>query len=264
MLAGLGALLTGPSLAAACSCAPPPAPEVALQGAGAVFEGTVVGIPAAPTENEPMGFGPVEYRFNVAQSWKGNVGMEARVTTNSSGAACGRKYSKGETYIVYGTVGDDGMVRDSLCSRTRTRENAADDLAALGAGVVPHSRGGVRPGPGPSGTDAVPPTEPTEPPEGGTAAAAVAAAEGTQPADAVDPSAAEPIEEASAEVAAEVAAEATTKPAAASKAASKAANEDEDKLPRENCSLSSADVSNTLGLVMLTGLIVAFRRRVGL
>ncbi|MCO4773048.1 MAG: hypothetical protein KDA24_23645, partial [Deltaproteobacteria bacterium] len=120
LIAGFGALLLTPSLAAACSCAPPPPPAQALEAAGVVFEGTVVGIPAAPAENAPPAFGPVEYRFNVARSWKGNPGMEARVQTRASSAACGRRYTKGETYIIYGYITEEGNISDSLCSRTRT------------------------------------------------------------------------------------------------------------------------------------------------
>ena len=73
-----------------------------------------------------MGTQPVEYRFNVTRYWKGEVGMEARVFTNASSAACGRSYSKGTTYVIYGSL-RDGKVRDSACSRTRSAENATDD-----------------------------------------------------------------------------------------------------------------------------------------
>lgn len=262
IVVGLGALLLGPAAALACSCAPPPEPSVALEASDVVFSGTVVGVPPAPAENAPQGVGPVEYRFNVAQSWKGEPGMEVRVLTNSSGAACGRKYTKGGTYLIYASMRDNA-IHDSLCSRTRTLESATDDLAVLGEGAVPVSRGGAgRPGPPPS-EDSTPGQVPTDSGPAGTVDPGDAAATGgdtgseaaapaadTMPSEQVDPEKAE--------------AAAEPKETAEKPMDPPPEEEEEKGGPRENCSLSSADVSNSFGLVLLTCVIVGFRRRIGI
>jgi hypothetical protein len=249
LVVGLGVLLLGPSIASACSCAPPPAPTLALEASAVVFEGTAVTVPEPPGEGVQQGFGAVEYRFNVARSWKGDPGMEVRLTTNRSGAACGRQFTKGETYIVYASAGDDGL-RDSACSRTRAVSSAADDLEALGEGVVPHARGGARPVP-PSGDGAT--SAPAAPTEGtpGTDVDAEAAAEAPVDGGAEPAAASEPM--------------ASTDGGAAAPAADASPEDDEPlrKGPRENCSVSSSDVGNTAGLVLLTLCIVALRRRIG-
>jgi len=265
LFAGLGLLVLSPSVAEACSCRPAPGPTEAMQGSDLVFEGTVVGIPAAPGESAPPSFGKVEYRFQVKRSWKGSPGMDLRVQTNASGAACGRQYKKGETYIVYATLSDD-VVRDSLCSRTRTLASAEEDLAAFGEGVVPHARGGARPGPPVNQPGDEPGSEPGEPGgeptnveagdaqtgDGETAETPDAGAETSQPAGeetaVSEPATAQPPEDTS---------------VAQTGDEGGAPDEDEDdELPKKKgCSVSSADVGNTLGVLLLAMAIVGVRRR---
>ena len=193
---------------------------------------------------------------------EGEPGMEVRVLTNSSGAACGRKYTKGGTYLIYASMRDNA-IHDSLCSRTRTLESATDDLAVLGEGAVPVSRGGAgRPGPPPS-EDSTPGQVPTDSGPAGTVDPGDAAATGgdtgseaaapaadTMPSEQVDPEKAE--------------AAAEPKETAEKPMDPPPEEEEEKGGPRENCSLSSADVSNSFGLVLLTCVIVGFRRRIGI
>lgn len=257
LVAGLAGAFLLPTSADACSCSPPPDPAAALEAAGIVFEGTVVGIPEAQKEGDSpiSGMRNVEYRFNVARAWKGSPGMELRVLTPGSGAACGRAYEKGATYIVYGTMNAEAGVHDSACSRTRLIANATEDLEVLGEGTPPRARGGARPAP----TDGAPidPGEPVAPPtdrgddtgaSSGTAGdedAAPASPEGTAPAEQAD----------------EHAATETAPPAAPADAP---AEEDDDlKRGSKDCSVSSTDAGNTFGLVLLTGVLLAFRRRIG-
>jgi len=271
IVVGLGALLLGPASALACSCAPPPAPSLALEASDLVFEGTVVGIPPEPAENEPQGFGAVEYRFNVARSWKGDPGMEVRLKTGSSGAMCGRQYNKGATYIVYASIRDN-EVHDSLCSRTRTLEHATDDLSTLGEGTVPRSRGGVgRPAPPvdeaigeqrpttegeqnqtPPGSDAQDSSTPVVADDSGaeTAATEVAPSESTQP-----------VEEADA-----TKTESATKgdDAVAKPQGTPTAQETEDEGgPKEGCSMSAANGTNGFGIALFAFVFVGLRRRIG-
>ena len=247
----LGALAV-PSLAAACSCAPPPAPAAALEASDVVFEGTVVGVPATPEDGPMMGTQPVEYRFNVTRYWKGEVGMEARVFTNASSAACGRSYTKGTTYVIYGSL-RDGKVRDSACSRTRSEENATEDYAALGQGTVPRSRGGVK---APTeGGDGGTNTEPTTPGEGGEAVAMATDAEETAEA------AGEEVAEEAAETTQEAAEAAEEAAEEVAEAAEEAAEETEDAIDKKKgCSQGGAAPSG-LSLLVLLGLAGIVRRR---
>ena len=250
-LAAVGGLLA-PSFAAACSCAPPPDPMVALGHSGVVFEGTVIGLPAPPPEGSRQGGpGQVEYRFSVAQSWKGSPGMEVRVFTNSSGAACGRKYQKGETYLIYAQMSEEATISDSICSRTRLLSGAAEDLAALGAGTPPRRRGGA--------TAVTPPK--ADPPQdepvdagdtGGDAGPDAGAA-----ADAGDP-AAEDGELAADAGDAEPVAEPTAAPPAAP--AEEPDGGDSDEIAKKSCSVVDAASPSGLALLALLGLGLGIRR----
>ncbi len=242
-LAAVGGLLA-PSFAEACSCAQPPSAEVALANAGVVFEGTVIGLPAPPPEGSLQGGpGQVEYRFSVAQAWKGSPGMEVRVFTNSSGAACGRRYKKGETYLLYAQLSTEATISDNICSRTRLLSGAADDLKVLGQGTPPRRRGGAKTDP----PTVVPPTEPGDT-EGGTAADATATAQPSDPAtDSTPAPPAEPVAGAAPEPAPEP-------------AEPHAGDTGDDEIDKKSCSLVNAPSPSGLGLLALLGLGLWIRR----
>lgn len=125
--------------AAACSCAGLPAPAEALRAADVVFEGTVLGAPDAVRAQLGIeGYsGAARFRFAVARYFKGQQGSEAAIYTIDQESACGRRYAAGTTYLVYGRMLPDGVLTDSLCSRTRPLEDAEEDLALLGEGEAP-------------------------------------------------------------------------------------------------------------------------------
>ncbi len=252
-LAALGGLLA-PSIAAACSCAPPPAADVALANSGVVFEGTVIGLPAPPPEGSRQGGpGKVEYRFSVMQFWKGSPGMEVRVFTNSSGAACGRKYKKGESYLIYAQLSEEATISDNICSRTRLLSGAAEDLKILGPGTAPRRRGGAKADPPEEAPPAEPPADeppnnpPVDPPAdpgdaGGEVADPAAPADPAEPAADTTPAPAEPVAEADPEPAPE-------QPAA-----------EADEIDKKSCSLVSGPSPSGLGLLALLGLGLWIRR----
>jgi hypothetical protein len=138
-------LLGGVRAAAACSCAGEPAPLDALRSADVVFEGTVLGEPEAVRAKLGIdGYeGAARFRFAVARYFKGQQGPEAAIYTIDQGTACGRFYDASTTYLVYGQLRPDGVLTDSLCSRTRTLADATEDLELLGAGEAPDP--GVQP-----------------------------------------------------------------------------------------------------------------------
>jgi hypothetical protein len=129
MLVAVTALSLAPSAARACSCLPPPPPGEALDNAAAVFEGRVTGVVLEGRQQR--------FSFDVIQTWKGDVDAHAEITTASDSAACGRSYTTGQIYVVYAYRGPDGALADGLCTRTRERERALEDLAALGPGQQP-------------------------------------------------------------------------------------------------------------------------------
>ena len=128
-LALAGALCAFPTLAAACSCAPPPAPEIALQESAAVFVGRVTSVEKSDFSNK--------YQFSVSKQWKGIEGKTASIVTATDSAACGIGFDENRDYLIYAfkTEGDN-QLRTNLCSRTKRAADATADLAALGAPVA--------------------------------------------------------------------------------------------------------------------------------
>jgi hypothetical protein len=113
--------------------------ESALQSADVVFEGTVLGGPDAVRADLGIeGYdGATRFRFQAARYFKGQLGQAPAIYTIDQGTACGRYYEPGSTYLVYGYLLENGLLTDSLCSRTRLISSAAVDLAVLGAGTAP-------------------------------------------------------------------------------------------------------------------------------
>lgn len=118
-------------IAAACSCAEPPPPKQALEKASAVFSGKVVEIQQGQQQ-----FAPKRVTFEVDRSYKGVDAGRVVVTTASDGAMCGFGFQQGKSYLVYG-YGDKEALNTNLCTRTKSIENAGDDLKELGEGKKP-------------------------------------------------------------------------------------------------------------------------------
>jgi len=118
----------------ACSCAPPKDAATALAGSHTVFEGRVV---QSNPENAqaggppPLVPGPMLHRFEVIRSWKGEPADLVTVRTAGSSASCGRSYDKGVGYIIYASLEADGLLRDTLCTRTRKSNDSLEDIAIL-------------------------------------------------------------------------------------------------------------------------------------
>ena len=130
-LACLSGLLTVEQ-ASACKCAPQTVQE-ALAQADVIFEGRVRQI--QPSEDQRS----LQVSLAVVRSWKALEDVESvTVATSASSASCGFSFEQDRSYLVYARrAKDDGALQVSLCSRTRGMSQAAEDLAALGAGVTP-------------------------------------------------------------------------------------------------------------------------------
>ena len=124
-----------PLVARACSCAPPPAPLVALGEADAVFSGTVVAR-HDPCRPRPGGtwssMDPMEYTIAVLEVWKGELADTVAVRTARSSASCGYSFEIGTRYLIYArTRADTGCLRTNLCTRTKPLKYADKDVAEL-------------------------------------------------------------------------------------------------------------------------------------
>ena len=143
---GVGVFMLGSS-AWACSCLPPAPPKEALEEADAVFLGVVerneVTGPLQKTDMEgATGYGKwrpdysgKEATFRVITTWKGTPQEVIRVETSFYGTMCGYNFEVGFEYLVYARE-SDGVLHTSICSRTRPRHDAGEDLQALGPGTA--------------------------------------------------------------------------------------------------------------------------------
>lgn len=127
-------LIARPS-ALACKCMLPEV-EAAREDASSLFEGRVLAIDDVDGSS-PATNGEKKVTLAVVRSWKGLDNDErVEVFTNGSTAACGFPFEGDTSYLIY-TREHEGRLTVSLCSRTRSIADAADDLAKLGAGATP-------------------------------------------------------------------------------------------------------------------------------
>ena len=103
-----------------------------LDGAEAVFSGTVLGM----EKNEPPHSWTVT--LQVERIWKGMLANEVRVTTAIEGGSCGYHFEVGRKYMVYayrshGTA----LLRTGLCTHTKPLEKAEPDRKLFGEGYTP-------------------------------------------------------------------------------------------------------------------------------
>jgi hypothetical protein len=133
-LVALCAVLSAPT-AHACKCAAPDSPTAALASSAAVFEGQV-------TKVTPIDEHDIAVELKVVRRWKNADVEKILVRTHSDQAACGVGFESDQSYLVYA----QGPATDALpglqvsrCGRTRPINEAVDDIAELGMGVVPVS-----------------------------------------------------------------------------------------------------------------------------
>ena len=105
----------------ACECDKRNGFEQEFDFSKAVFVGKVVEI----DEAKPDAF----VTFRVEKIWKGVKSKTIVVRTNNQGKACGYRFNRGESYLVY--AHDDGALRTSICTRTTEIKSADDDLRKL-------------------------------------------------------------------------------------------------------------------------------------
>lgn len=117
--------------ALACRCIPPPSAKIALKKSAAVFAGKVVSI-ESNVDSQRSRFNIV--KFQVSKNWKGGVAKTIVVTTPGHSAACGVRFDRGQSYLVYAYSSKDqkGLLTN-ICTRTKLLAQAKQDVAELGA-----------------------------------------------------------------------------------------------------------------------------------
>lgn len=72
-----------------------------------------------------------EFEFAVDQMWRGTPARTTSVLTGRGGGDCGVPFEIGKSYLVYAYCDDRGDCFTIICSRTRPKERAAEDLQYL-------------------------------------------------------------------------------------------------------------------------------------
>lgn len=114
-------VLALPLPAEACSCGGGLPLSADVNGATAIFVGTV----EAVTGSMPQ---PIVATFLVDKVYRGRA--ERRAVVSGSGNSCDRAFGKGLTYLVYAQE-HGGVLRTHKCTRTRALSAAGEDVRYL-------------------------------------------------------------------------------------------------------------------------------------
>lgn len=71
--------------------------------------------------------------LSVSRGFKGVSEKSLTVITGRGGGDCGYYFQVGSQYLVYAARGRDGLLRTSICTRTKAASAAGGDLAAIEA-----------------------------------------------------------------------------------------------------------------------------------
>ena len=131
-----------PRPASMCSCGLRPASDSArgsdaLQTADAVFVGEVTSVVDTLVVDTVLPSGPFRVRgrratFTVDRGWKGPLALLITVLTGTGGSDCGYEFALGQRYLVFATVGANGILHTRACSPTQELASAQQYLLGLG------------------------------------------------------------------------------------------------------------------------------------
>lgn len=128
----------------ACTCAPLPPPQEALENAVMVFSGKVVKI-IPPNYRSTSPVSRIIAIFEISHIWKGSIATnETSILTPSLGVACGISFSEGGEYLVYADYQknelfpeeDRNLLWTNFCTRTENISWAQEDLEVFGEGTI--------------------------------------------------------------------------------------------------------------------------------
>ncbi|MBN1655308.1 MAG: hypothetical protein JXA30_16195 [Deltaproteobacteria bacterium] len=132
----LTAAFLTPDQAYACTCDDQTLEE-AIKESDAIFEGLVVRI-QTKEKSDPASTSEDIVRFRVVRSWKGVREEQLVLRAARSETGCGCEFRDHQGYLVY-AISDGSGLRVEPCSRTKSIEQADEDLNVLGIGEVPVS-----------------------------------------------------------------------------------------------------------------------------
>ena len=131
--------LCPPQVAEACSCAPYPdnlekAVTMAYAQGNGIFEVDVIflGDVTAMRERTNGALPHYEVTFSVRDRWKGSIPDIVSVQTNAGEIACGYKFKKGNSYLVFAHWDEQRQqLVTFFCDLTRSEARAKDAVGVL-------------------------------------------------------------------------------------------------------------------------------------
>lgn len=135
LLALLSLILFCSQLSLACSCGlPGPRACAGLSATNVTFIGTVLDIENPPPADGGLG-GPglSRYHFRIDENIAGTKNKEIDVYSGRGGADCSYHFRQNQQYLVFPHQGDDSRLFATICSPTRSIEEAQAILPQLRA-----------------------------------------------------------------------------------------------------------------------------------
>ena len=131
LLTSLAVIILGAGRAFACDCAGNRPACQEYWEVSAVFVGTVINSRTLTVKNGPYPQQMRAVRISLDQIFRGVEGGEVEVLTGFGGGDCGFGFKQAQQYLVYAYRSDDGELRTSICTRTKSISEADDDLAYI-------------------------------------------------------------------------------------------------------------------------------------
>lgn len=126
-------------IAEACTCAPYPddiekAVAMAYTQGNGIFQVDVIFLGDVTAMRNQTNGGMPQYvvTFSARDRWKGSIPDTVSVRTNAGEIACGYKFKKGSSYLVFARWDEQRQqLETSMCDLTRSEANAKDAIGVL-------------------------------------------------------------------------------------------------------------------------------------
>src|SRR5437764_3457196 len=132
ILTSIAVLVLVASRTFACECAGSRPPCQEYWEASVVFIGTVINSRTVTVKEGTYPEQMRAVRISLDEIFRGVEGAEVEVLTGFGGGDCGFGFRQAQQYLVYTYRSDDGKLRTSICTRTRSISEAENDLAYIG------------------------------------------------------------------------------------------------------------------------------------
>lgn len=141
----------------ACECVPLKSLADELSNSELVFTGKVVHINSPKSTKISGNIGvfiegkeitgisltaPTSIKFRIIQNLKGTISTRyVTITTFSGCCDCGFTFQKNTEYLVYAYKNDEGRLETSVCTRTKLKSQAEEDLKQIQIESLPTKNG---------------------------------------------------------------------------------------------------------------------------